>query len=527
MPHPSVSVRRGVALAALALLAGACARDVLDPASRAADTAPHLSAAADGRPTFVSNAVKYRDLGAKPATGRSGSSTLAVRALLGRDGGTDLEVTTGTFDPVPTATRPLTRVQVKQLDSAGSPLRTLNYNALSGGGTAAFRYDGLSRGGKLQVQGNVTEGQRTDVVTVTGTVLLRPDLRVRLEAPANAAVGMPTNFVAVVSEGNGDVGARADCVLYVDGVEADRAPGIWVDAGDAVSCLLSHSFATVGEKHLRVEVAGVEPADFDPSNNHADATVQVSGNGDSDFDYYAQVWEREDSSIFADSAYLVFDSGQLSNQVTVQHQSARYQSSEFNGWMFHGISLAGTSIHVSQSTGGSTVHTATWPEAVGHEYPPLSGMPDCMSRWSDGVIFYLCSTGPGDPGLTNFQYIRFGVAVAYHSVQHMAFWWPDAPDAVWSQVVDLEGGWGADAPMITIGPDYSFLVEVTDGSRIYRTSATVQLGQPETSSWTYYPPDGTVCTSEYVPDPGFQWNLCRYHRGDTSMRTGWAFHYTE
>src|SRR4051794_9980978 len=110
MPHPPYVLRRGAAVAALTLLASACSRDVLDPASpRAAGTAPHLTTAAAGMPPLISNTVKYRDLGAKPATGRSGTSTLATRALLGKDGVTELEVTTGTFDPVPQATRPLTR----------------------------------------------------------------------------------------------------------------------------------------------------------------------------------------------------------------------------------------------------------------------------------------------------------------------------------------------------------------------------------------------------------------------------------
>src|SRR4051812_2477938 len=136
MPHPPHTLSRGIALAAFALLAGACSRDVVDPSSaRAPGTAPRLTAAAAGRPTFISNAVKYRDAGAKPATGRSGTSTLTARAFLGKDGVTDLEVTTGVFDPVPSSTRPLTRVQVKQLDPAGNPLRTLNYNDLAGGGT--------------------------------------------------------------------------------------------------------------------------------------------------------------------------------------------------------------------------------------------------------------------------------------------------------------------------------------------------------------------------------------------------------
>ena len=42
MPHQPHVLRRGITLATLALLAVACSRDVLDPASpRAAGTTPH------------------------------------------------------------------------------------------------------------------------------------------------------------------------------------------------------------------------------------------------------------------------------------------------------------------------------------------------------------------------------------------------------------------------------------------------------------------------------------------------------
>src|SRR4051794_19113295 len=92
MPFLPRGFRRRVALAALALLAGACSGDVLDPASpRAAGAGQPLAAASAARPTLTRNTVKYRDLGAKPATGRSGTSTLTLRALLGKDGVTELE----------------------------------------------------------------------------------------------------------------------------------------------------------------------------------------------------------------------------------------------------------------------------------------------------------------------------------------------------------------------------------------------------------------------------------------------------
>ena len=510
MPHLAHHLRRGVALAAFPLLAGGCSRDVLEPASpRDAGTAPLPAAATAGRPTLVRNAVKYRDLGAKPATGRSGTSTLAVRALLGKDGVTDLEVTTGTFDP-PAAPRPLTRVQVKQLDAAGRPLRTLNYNGLTGGGTASFRFDGLARGAALQVQGNVTEGKRTDVVTVTAAVQRRPDLRVRLEAPAQVRVGFPVNLVATVSEVNGDVGARADCVLYVDGTEVDRASGIWVDAGDAVACAFTHVFTSTGPKRVRVEAANVSPADFDPADNAAEATVQVTGGG-SDFNYSAQAEDYVESTVQIDSTQATYG-----GQVTAQHSTIEtkraIQSGTLYGWMPHGVSIATTRVRVSQSTSGVTVHAGGWPDAA-DGYPLLAEQPGCMSQWHDGVLVYLCSTGPADGGVTNVQYLRTGSAVTYYGTQHVRFWYPDAPDNVYTFTFGWNGSSAEGAPQITMGADYTFAVELTDGGRTYRLNATVPLGAPQVRTWSFYPPTGWKCTGD----------ICRYHRAEVVKRNGYAF----
>ncbi|MFL5383203.1 MAG: hypothetical protein ACJ8GN_11850 [Longimicrobiaceae bacterium] len=515
-------VRPVLLLTALALLAAACSRDVLDPAApHSAADAPRLAAAAGaGRPAFVRNAVKYRERGAKPATGRSGTSTLAVRALLGGDGVTELEVTTGTFDP-PAATRPLTRVQVKQLDSGGRPLRTLNYANPSGGATLAVRYPGLPRGAALQVQGHVTEGRRTDVVTVTETVRLRPDLSVRLDAPRQVARGVPVSLVATVSEENGDVGARADCVLYVDGAEADRARGIWVDAGGTVSCAFTHVFASAGAKRVRVEAANVSPADFDPSNNAAEATVQVTGGG-GDFNFTATAEDYVESTMQADSMRTTYDSGQVTEQKSAIQTRHAIQSGALYASMPHGVSLASTRVRVSQSTNGVTVHAGAWPEAAAG-YPVLAAQPGCTSSWNGGVVVYLCSTGPADGGVTHVQYLRTTSEVTYFGVQHTRVWWPDAPDNVYAFTLEWSGSYTELAPQVTMGADYSFSVELEDGGRTYRLDATVPLGAPQTRTWTFYPPTGWKCSTGYNPEFALRLDVCRYHRAEVTKRNGSAF----
>ena len=49
------------------------------------------------RPQLLPNVRRYMEKGLKPATGRSGSASMTARALLGKDGATTVEMTTGGF----------------------------------------------------------------------------------------------------------------------------------------------------------------------------------------------------------------------------------------------------------------------------------------------------------------------------------------------------------------------------------------------------------------------------------------------
>ena len=518
---------RGIVPAALVLLAAACNDDLTTPARTPAADVRGAATSSAGQPRFINNSVRYRDAGAKPATGRSGSSSLEARALLGLDGVTQLEVTTGSFDGSSAANSPLTRVQVKQLAAGGAVLRTVNHNNLSGGGTATFSYPALARGQKVQVQGNVAEPKRTAVVTVTAAVHLRPDLRVALEAPGNATTGVPVTLLATVSEGNGDVGARTDCVLYVDGVEADRARGIWVDAGDEVSCAFLHTFAADGDHHLRVAAEPVSPADFDPANNAAEATIHVaSQQRDRRFSWYASVQDEREQSVRLDSSWTIYDDGRRTLNVQTLTQATRIQNGQINGWTPHGITMAATQIRVSQTTGGVVVHSASWANALGHEYGPVSGELGCMSRWTDGALFYLCSTGTPAGGFTSFQYLRFGTAVTYYGVNHTSFWYPDAPDNAYTYSYESATTDGTGQPQITIGAGYSFLVELTDAGRTYRADATVSVASAQTSVWSFYR-GGRRCTTQRYDEFAMRMDICRYHRAEALKRSGFASYQAE
>ncbi|HJQ53650.1 MAG TPA: hypothetical protein VJ825_07385 [Gemmatimonadaceae bacterium] len=227
-------------------------------------------------PTRFANRIKYRDQGKKNARGFAGSASLEARALLGMDGNTTLDVATGTIDN-PDLSRLLKQVQVKQYAPNGTLQTTTNYKDLSSP-TYQATLAGRVRGSKLGVQGIISaaDGKVSNVVSVTETVKLRPDVSVdRIVAPTQAAPGTPVEISAVISENNGDVGARTDCVLAVDGVDVGRANGIWVDAGRSVSCVFDHTFTTSGTKQLTARAISVNPGDWNTSNNTASQSITI------------------------------------------------------------------------------------------------------------------------------------------------------------------------------------------------------------------------------------------------------------
>src|SRR6516164_9996021 len=68
-------------------------------------------------PPLYPNTQRYRNAGIQPATGRSGTASIEVSALLGQNGATDIEVSTA-------APGVLVHVQIKIFNAAGGLLRT-------------------------------------------------------------------------------------------------------------------------------------------------------------------------------------------------------------------------------------------------------------------------------------------------------------------------------------------------------------------------------------------------------------------
>lgn len=279
MPTPS-AVRRITTLAvsagALCALA-ACSSEPLSP-RQAMPGRAQLDASAAPPSLFHPNAEKYADRGAKPSTGRSGSAVVTSRALLARDGTTLIEATTGELDASATPPGQIAKAQLKTLTTSGDAIQTVNFNGLTGGGYWSTTTEGLLRNAPIQVQTNVRgiDQNRTDVVTVEDTVKRRPDVAVSsIGAPAQAYLSQSFSVTAVVKELNGDVGARANCVLLVDGTQVDQANGIWVDAAGTVSCAFVTSIAATGTHTLEVQATDVTPGDWDSANNAASTTIEI------------------------------------------------------------------------------------------------------------------------------------------------------------------------------------------------------------------------------------------------------------
>lgn len=348
-----------------------------------------LSATADTIATPNPVSQKYRDTGAKPATGRSGSAAIQARALLGAGGTTDLEVTTGTFDGG-TPLGSLAKIQIKLLTDGGDVLQTDNFRkTLTGNGYADFIYDNLTRGQLTQVQASVTgiDPNRTDVVTVSTNVKLRPDLEAGgINAPAQVMVDTPVTVSGVVAEINGDVGARSTCRLLVDDVEVGAIPGIWTDASSSVTCQFHTSFGTTGTKRIAFRVSDVVPGDYDASNNQANASIEVVNT--QDFAYMqAQAYDYQYRYAYSDRRTFTRYDGAVSTYSRDYGYVNHYQSYGAYAYFFSNSPLDSGTITLRHSTGDTLLGMAS---------VAVQDLPYGWSWWSD----YGCRYGSFVSGIS-------------------------------------------------------------------------------------------------------------------------------
>lgn len=495
------------------------------------------------RAALITNGQKYSDKGSKPATGRAGSATVRARALLAKDGTTDVEVTTGALDDAATPPGQLARVQLKTLNQGGEAVYTKNFGGLAAGGYFKTTLDDVRRGQPLQTQATVRgiDPNRTGVVTMLTNVSLRPDLRATsLTAPARALRGSPVNITATVDEANHDVGANARCVLYVDGAQADSAQGIWVDAGDTVSCAFSRIFGETGTRRLRVSVEEVVPGDYDPSNNSAEASIDITddtggsavpanhsayvGEFFHDRSYVAESYWRTDDGTYLEEYdygqnYRYAERRQNVNMVLTVRKVLAFPFNvsvkEFND----GVEVLSTSF---AGVGVDTVYHDPW---LGLTYRNAS-----RYDAATGVSIYFFSLDPSPAGsaeydnsVTQMVYYRHAGKVTYYSAYFQRYWYNyDGSEYHYSYNYSSAGeevSGGAMTP--PFGSEYK--LESSFGTvgdpTTYVASPVVSL-----ESSVYVPHDSPYSCDEYAFYPYFQ-RYCYGGREEYAQKVGFVYSY--
>jgi hypothetical protein len=436
-------------------------------------------AAFAAQPNLVPNSVKYRDTSKPHATGRSGNASIDALALLGRDGATTLTVT---------ANGVLDKVQV-QPDGQNAT----NFNNV---GSASFTQPltGLAIHQTLHLQANVAgiDGTRTDVVSADEMVKYRPDLAVdEVRAPQRAMPGTAFVVDAVVHELNGDLGARANCVLSADGVELDRANGIWVDAHDSVGCSFRAVLNTMGAHTLTVSVTGVEPGDWDDGNNSASAPISIA----EPFEYYdfgAQESDRVNRQI-------IDWPGTHEEAVNDEWQ----QWYAFYGNRMTEMNVDALRMHVVESTNGQVV-TEKWSDTMAirnrtHEDYGDGATNDCVSGFDDYTTFSACVGHWNDTPHFNFQVGRTSQAVTY-----MARMW----DLNSGEETDTYIHYGTGPEGVHYGSTVSLAVSITDGATTIEAAPTAAMrsySRNLTGGWRtecFEIPPGMLCLRFSITDSG-------------------------
>lgn len=389
------------------------------------------AAFADNGPPLHPNSRHYQVRNPSAATGRSGSASLSVRALLGKDGKTAVNVTTGALDSAEAAPGNIKKVQFKGYNGDGDVAWTRNYSGLSQGGSLSYSFDELHRGQPVQTQANITgiNGSRTDVVTVSGNVKLRPDLSAKeISAPAQASPGAVVNIASTIYELNGDVGATGTCVLLVDGAETDRAEGIYVDSGSAVSCAFSHVFDSAGDHALEVRVTDVVPGDWDTSNNSATGSIHIVEEG-APFYWYASAYKYSSSDDWASDGWYRYADGTYADEQDWQEHTANAQTSqrlELWGYSPVAVSFPLSQLSAQMKSDGAVVASFDLedvPADWSWDYYGYSQRGLYRFDPASYAYVYVTTYSWGDIGSTQAEAVKYGGAVTYFSHSYSSYWY--------------------------------------------------------------------------------------------------------
>ena len=491
----------------LAGLALACDDVPTAPAMRRADVE-----ASGLEPRLFPNAIRYRDAGRQPATGRAGGATITTRALLGSDGKTVLEVWAGQQGG--TGPGELWQVQVKKFGADGDH-RATQVEHPRGGRALTLAFHDMQRGDTVQVQALVrgASGPRTGVVTARDVVWRRPDLMVAgIDAPARTWTHTPTFVTTVVRELRGDVGARTSCVLDVDGARVDEATGIWVDAGDAVTCAFAYTFDVPGERTFRVRLAGTDPYDDDPANDAATAKVLVvtevplsyTAQADSGtYTYWSQSTRYRKTGGYP-PAWSEYTSDSVGSRSLLQH-------SRLDAWTRAPVAFPEqplVDVRASQETGGATVHAAEWASLPADDQvvTPDSSK-GCVTRRSGGVVIStlaICTRRVGADSYTSLTYEWNAGDVTYESQGRTTYTClpPIPPYACPPNSWYFNSSHTSTGTLVPFGTTFTFDVAFVSGTNEFTVRPSVPLYRMQSSHgvpWSCSGPWGSAATLAIGP----------------------------
>jgi hypothetical protein len=272
------------------------------------------------------------------------------------------------------------------------------------------------------------------------------------------------NILAVVNERNGDLGTFAMCELYTGGTQADYAMGVWVDAGDAVTCAMTVAFTNPGTYPLQVRVRTAE-REWDTGNNTDTATIQVNGAAPRFYAYgmFSQVSVADSSLRYEYWNDAVAGSGRESR--SERFTVSRHQSASLYGFMPSPV-VGPVSARMSMSSGGRIADPMEW-SSPGRE-PEASSW--CTSQTQGRTIFSMCSYGGQMNGGTQVSYALTAGSVTYHSMEYSRTW-----DGIYGEWVYHWNSDSAYDDTVPLGDDWTFNLLLSTTSGEYDLSRSMQL----------------------------------------------------
>jgi hypothetical protein len=454
---------------------------------------------------------------AKPSKGTASGLTLHSRSLLDKAGKTEVEISTAPFDIGAVAPGNIKEVDIRAVDprrrdndddgddkdgkDAKDPKRVRfhkEYDHLREGGYVHWFYTGLPHAQALRIKAEARAAAHGREVEARwlDTVRYRPDLVVTMvDAPGMVPVNALVQVSATVREGMGELGAHADCVLFVDNVKADDMQGhpIWVDAAGVSTCQFTTEFKSAGAHSLTVRVQNVKPGDYDDSNNSFTRQIQVQ----SAATLYWDLSVQDQQSVVTNTR----DSYYTSTSATPEQHFVETSNSSGQTRLFWGTipAAVGTVSRISftDRSGGKTLASNSFDSP---KFDPIvEGSPDTGGFFDPS---YPNSSVFNDFDLVTGRaatVVRYFNATTNQGYTQVSVAWSGSDATYFSKNTCAALALGcqpgdsaklaADGTMVTLGDDYAADFEMQDGA-LYSAHPTMPLPvingstTPVVSPWT-------------------------------------------